>query len=68
MNSWKKVYQDNLEYRAGIVKAVLEDHDIAAIVVSKKDTAYQFGYFEVMVNQDDILKAMKIIQDDIDFK
>lgn len=68
MSKWQKVYQDNLEHRAEIVKAVLEDKEIPAVVVSKKDSAYQFGHFEVLVDQDDVMKGMKIIEDDIHFE
>ena len=68
MSNWQKVYQDNLQHRAEIVKAVLEDHEIPAVVVSKKDSAYQFGHFEVLVDRDDIMKGMKIIEDDIRFE
>ena len=68
MSSWQKVYQDPQQYRAEIVKAVLEDNDISAVVLSKKDPSYHFGHFEVQVVSDDVIKAIKIIQDDISFK
>ena len=68
MSKWQKVYQDNLEHRAEIVKAVLEDNEIPAVVINKKDSAYQLGHFEVLVDQDDIMKGKKIIEDDIRFE
>lgn len=68
MTNWQKVYQDNLQHRAEIVRAVLEDNEIPAFVVSKKDSAYQFGHFEVHVDRDDVMKGKKIIEDDIRFE
>jgi uncharacterized protein with FMN-binding domain len=68
MSSWQKVYDDNQEYRASIVKAILKENHIDAVIVNKKDTNYQFGSFEVHVVPDDVIKALKIIQDEIEFK
>lgn len=69
MNSkWQKVYDTNLKYRAEIVKAVLADHEIPAVLVDKQDTAYHFGHIEVYVAPDDVLNAVKIIQDVISFR
>ena len=41
---------------------------MAAIVVNKKDNAYQFGDYEVHVHPDSVLKAIKIINEDINFE
>jgi len=68
MSSWQKVYDDNQEYRASIVKSILEENHIDAVIVNKKDTNYQFGSFEVHVTPDNVMKAIKIIQDEIEFK
>jgi len=68
MSDWQKVYQDNLEYRAEIVRAVLEDQELQPVLVNKKDSNYQFGYYEVQVAPDQVMKALKIINDDIKFE
>ena len=68
MSSWSSVYKTHLLYRAEIVKAVLQDNDLPAVVVDKKDSNYGFGYYEVHVTADSVLKAIKIIQDDISFE
>jgi type III secretory pathway lipoprotein EscJ len=65
---WQKVYDTNLKYRAEIVKAVLADHEISAVLVDKQDTAYHFGHIEVYVAPHDVLSAVKIIQDVISFR
>lgn len=67
MTNWQKIFSNELLYRAEIVKAVLEDNNIEAVILNKKDTSYHWGTHEVMVAQDDILKAIKIIKEEINF-
>lgn len=68
MSNWQKVFSDKHEYRAEIVIAVLKDSGLQPVLVNKKDTAYQFGHFEVLVAPDDVIRALKIIENDIEFK
>jgi len=68
MSNWQKVFTDKHEYRAEIVIAVLQDSGIQPVMVNKKDAAYQFGHFEVLVAPDHVLRAIKIIENDIEFK
>lgn len=68
MDKWVQVYKSDNLYRAEIVKAVLEDKDIPAVLVNKKDRIYHLGYYEVHVGGDHVLKAIKIISDDIKFE
>lgn len=67
MVEWQKVYQDPQQYRAEIVKAILEEHDLDPVLVDKKDSAYQFGHFEVHVAADNVIRALKIINEEIRF-
>jgi DNA-binding transcriptional regulator WhiA len=68
MDNWKKVFTNNQQHKAEIVKAILEENEIPAVVVSKKDSLYQLGNYEVHVSSEDILKALKMIDDDIHFE
>lgn len=68
MASWQKVYQNNLEHKASIVKSILDDYDLNPVIVNKKDSSYQLGYYEVHVAPDNVIKALKIIEEEIDFK
>ena len=68
MSEWKSVYKEPLEYRANIVRDVLRDRDIPATVFTKKDSAYGFGYFEVHVPTDEVILALKIIEENIRFE
>ena len=67
MVEWQKVYQDPQQYRAEIVKAILEENELDPVLVDKKDSAYQFGHFEVHVAADNVIRALKIINEEIRF-
>jgi len=69
MRGWQNIYSTDQSYRADIVKAVLEDHGMSPVIITKKDSSYNnFGSHEVHVSTKDVLEALKIIEDDIDFK
>lgn len=69
MNEWQKIYENTIEHRAEIVKGVLEEQGIGAVLVPKKDSAYQlFGHFEVLVAPDDVMRALKIVNEEIKFE
>lgn len=68
MDNWKKVFTNNQQHKAEIVKAILEENDIPAVVISKKDSLYQLGNYEVHVSSENILPALKMIDDDIHFE
>lgn len=63
MNKWKSVYKVGLEHRATIVRDVLLDRDIEAVVVNKKDSPYGFGFLEVQVPVDQVILALKVIEE-----
>lgn len=67
MTEWQKVFEDKTGHRAEIVRAILEENHLSAIVVPKKDSSYHFGHFEVHVPHEDVIKAVKIITEDIKF-
>jgi hypothetical protein len=68
MAHWQKVYKDGSEHRASIVRDVLIDRDIDAVLVTKKDSAYGFGYLEVQVPSEQVILAIRIIDEDIHFE
>jgi len=68
MNDWREVYSDQLEHRIDIVVAVLSDQNIQAVKINKQDTSYQLGLFEVHVAAENVIRALKIIKDDIQFE
>lgn len=68
MYDWQSVFKDKLEHRAAIVRDVLTDNQLSAVLISKQDSAYLLGYFEVLVSPDHVLKAIKIINEEIRFE
>ena len=70
-SKWQKVYDTDLKYRAEIVRAVLEDQGMHPVIVDKQDTMYlvsSWGRVEIYVAPENVLRAMKIIRDDIRFE
>lgn len=67
MASWQSIFKTDKLYRAEIVKDCLLDQSLQPIIVDKKDSAYQFGHYEVMVTSDEVLRAIKIIENEITF-
>ena len=56
--------------RAEIVKGVLIERGINAVIVNKKDSTLHLshGQIEVQVPQDQVITAMKIYNDEITFE
>ncbi|MDZ7607060.1 MAG: DUF2007 domain-containing protein [Cyclobacteriaceae bacterium] len=53
--------------RAEIVRGILSEWGITAVVINKKDTTIHMfnGQVEVMVQNEDVVKALKIVEDEI---
>lgn len=70
MTIWSSVFKTKFVHQAEIVKDVLQNQGIAAVVVNKTDSNYRVfdGQCEVRVQADEVLRALKIIEDDITFK
>jgi hypothetical protein len=68
MSRWQTVYKSRLLHKAEIVKAVLTEKNLNPILIDKQDSAYKIGYFEVMVNPEEVLSAIKIIENEINIE
>ena len=68
MRDWQSVYKDDQEHRALIVKEVLEDLDMHPVIVNKKVSAYGFGNFEIFVAADQVIRAIRIVKEEIKFE
>jgi hypothetical protein len=54
LSNWIKIYESNQPWQAEIVKAMLEENEITAIVMNQRDSSYQaFGSASVMVQATD---------------
>ena len=69
MKEWQKVFETDNPHRAEIVKYVLESTGIGSIILNKKDSSYNnFGFYQVMVSNEDVLKSIKLIENDVSFE
>ena len=58
---WEAVFSTTLLYKAEIIRGMLEEEGIQAVIVNKQDSSYlSFGDVEVYVKSEDILKAKQI--------
>ena len=68
MTGWQKVFETDAAIRAEIVKGVLEEKGITAIVLNKKESVYQIhGSYQVMVSSGETIQAINIINNEITF-
>lgn len=58
---WECLFGSKYLYKAEILKSLLEENDIPAVIINKQDSAYLFGDIEVYVKLDDMLKASRIL-------
>ncbi|GJM62285.1 MULTISPECIES: putative signal transducing protein [Persicobacter] len=69
MENWQTAYKTKNLQRATIVRDVLEQNNIPAFLMDKKDRAYAiFGNYEIKVQRDDLLRAKQLIENDIKFE
>ena len=64
MENWVSVFTTTRELEAEIVKDLLDEERIPAVILNQKDSSYQtFGDISVMVSRDDQEEAKKVIKD-----
>ena len=68
MRDWQSVYKDDKEHRVDIVKAVLEGAGMEPVKVNKTVSLHGFGNFEIFVAADNVLRAIRIIKEEIKFE
>ncbi len=60
--AWEIIYSSPLLYKTEILRALLEEEEIPAVVINKMDSAYlSFGEIELYVQRQDVLKAMQVV-------
>lgn len=68
MAKWHKVYQTDTPVRAEIVKGILAENGINAVLLNKKESIYHIhGHYEVLTSLSDVVRAINIIEHDITF-
>lgn len=63
MNNWISVFETDQLYKAELVKEVLCDNGVEAVILNQKDSSYNaFGTIQVMVSGDHKDQAEEIIK------
>ena len=63
MNDWICIFTTDQPHRAELIRMVLQDKDIEAVVINKKDSSYiTIGEVELYVPAKDVILAKHIIQ------
>ncbi|MCK9611983.1 MAG: DUF2007 domain-containing protein [Bacteroidales bacterium] len=60
-SDWVNIYESNKSYEVEIIKGMLLENEIEALIVNKQDSIYLFGEFELYVLQDNVIKAKSLI-------
>jgi hypothetical protein len=60
---WQTVYSTTDAYKAEILKQVLENEGLIAVVINKMDSSYHIGEIYVNVESESYEKAMEIVED-----
>lgn len=69
MTGWQSVFTSDQAYKVEIVKAVLEEHGLSPVIINKRESAYNtLGHIELHVSNEEVLKALKLINNDINIK
>ena len=58
---WTSVYSTGLLYTAELIKHMLADNQITAVILNQKDSAYNFGNIEILVKPSDVIRAKHLI-------
>jgi Putative prokaryotic signal transducing protein len=59
---WEVIYRSVVPYKVEMLKDLLENDDIPAVIINKKDSSYlAFGEIELNIRRVDILKAKLIV-------
>ena len=55
---WVQVYSTDKMFQAEILKQVLSDHEIEAVIINKMDSSYKsFGEIEIYVKNVHVIRA-----------
>ncbi|WP_460912816.1 putative signal transducing protein [Spirosoma areae] len=68
--NWESIYSTPLPHRAELVKALLLDHDIPAVVVNRQSSSYPtigWGKSEVHVQANNAVLAKVIVENEATF-
>ena len=60
--NWVKIYSSSDYYQAEIIKQVLIEHEIGAVLLNRQSSSHRnFGNIEVYIHQDNFSHAIEIM-------
>ncbi|MDT3404395.1 putative signal transducing protein [Mucilaginibacter terrae] len=60
--NWVKIYTSSNYYQAEIIKQVLLEHEIGAVLLNKQASSHQnFGSVEVYIHEEDFSQAIELM-------
>ncbi|TRX50946.1 DUF2007 domain-containing protein [Fulvivirga sp. M361] len=70
MSKWHKVFSSYESYKAEIVKDLLEENGANPVIINKQDSSISSigqGQYEVHVIADEVIRSLKIIENEVNF-
>ncbi|MCQ2376299.1 MAG: DUF2007 domain-containing protein [Salinivirgaceae bacterium] len=61
-NDWVVVYSTDKQYVAEMINSLLESANLNSVIMNKKDSSYNFGEFEILVQAANVDQARSIIE------
>ena len=58
---WIKLYTSSDFFKSELVRQVLIDHEIEAVILNKQGFPYQIGEVEVYIHENNFQRALEII-------
>lgn len=65
-NGWVKVGTYTTEIEAEILKAMLLENDVPAVVINKQDFIVRFGKVELYVQEENQQDALRLLEENTD--
>ena len=64
MKGWTVVYSDGFPPAVELRRTVLDQHSIPAVVLNKNDSSYLFGFVELLVQDEDVIRAKELLNNE----
>jgi hypothetical protein len=61
--NWNKIYTTQNFFTAEMIRQILIDNDIPAVIINKQDSSYRFGLIEVFIHQENEMAAKALIEE-----
>ena len=63
VEGWIKIFSGDEEYKAVVIKNLLENNGLKPVLLDKKDDGFRLGYAEVFVAPEEAEKALNLIKE-----